>query len=123
MASTSLPWPKVPIPLHAQYPGPQPKGCPRGTRVIQLGVSTVLLVVAAGAKGLCGSGTTSSSLLSVLEEQASMLERDQDVQLDVVGVIGDQGVLFNKEGMNEDCFGVMLGKSLQGWTSQRRWEY
>ena len=73
------------------------------------------LVVAAGAKGLYGSGTTSSSLLSVLEEQASMLERDQDVQLDVVGVIGDQGVLLNKEGIDtKRALELMLGKKSAG---------
>ena len=75
------------------------------------------LIVAAGAKGLYGSGTTSSSLLSVLEEQASMLERDQDVQLNVVGVVGDQGVLLDKEGLDtKRALEYMLGKNLQGWT-------
>ena len=39
------------------------------------------------------------------------------MQLDVVGVIGDQGVLFNKEGIDTKiALDLMLGKSLQGWT-------
>ena len=57
------------------------------------------LVIVAGTKGLHGSGTTSSSLIKVLEEQANMLERDQEVQLKVVGTVSEYGCLFEKEGL------------------------
>ena len=44
-----------------------------------------------------------------------MLERDQDVQLNVVGVVGDQGVLLDKEGLDtKRALEYMLGKKSAG---------
>ena len=97
-------------------PGPTTQKAVLGVHAsFNLACQRCSLIVAAGAKGLYGSGTTSSSLLSVLEEQASMLERDQDVQLNVVGVVGDQGVLLDKEGLDtKRALEYMLGKKSAG---------
>ena len=39
------------------------------------------------------------------------------MQLNVVGVVGDQGVLLDKEGLDtKRALEYMLGKNLQGWT-------
>eukprot|EP00943_MAST-04B_sp_MAST-4B-sp1_P000741 g741.t1 len=71
------------------------------------------LVIVAGAKGLHGSGTTSTSLIKVIDEQTSMLMRDQEVQLKVVGTVSEYDCLLHKDGLSsKDALESLLKSDL-----------
>lgn len=63
---------------------------------------------------LCGTGTVGSSLLRQIAAQRESLMQERRLKINLVGICGTKGGMYNREGISPDAYTTKLQPNLEG---------